>query len=62
MLFIPSGGVTVDNAASWLSGGAVAVSLGGALLGDALQGGPLDALADRAAALRAAVDEVQVVP
>lgn len=56
---LPSGGVTIDNAASYLDAGAIAVSVGGALLADALDGGDLTALRDRAARLLAAVDEVR---
>lgn len=46
--FVPSGGVTLDDTMAWLSAGALAVSLGGSLIGDALSGGSLDALAARA--------------
>lgn len=46
---IPSGGVDLEAAAAWLRAGADAVSVGGPLLGDALKGGDLGALADRAA-------------
>ena len=46
---IPSGGVDLDAARAWLQVGAEAVSVGGALLGDALRGGSLEALAERAA-------------
>lgn len=46
---IPSGGVDLDAAEAWLAAGADAVSVGGPLLGDAFQGGDLEALADRAA-------------
>jgi 2-dehydro-3-deoxyphosphogluconate aldolase / (4S)-4-hydroxy-2-oxoglutarate aldolase len=45
--FIPSGGVGLDDIPTWLKAGAVAVSLGGPLVGDALKGGSLDALAER---------------
>lgn len=45
---IPSGGVDLAAARGWLSAGAAAVSVGGPLLGDALKGGELAALADRA--------------
>jgi len=57
--FIPSGGVALDDIPSWLDAGASAVSLGGPLLGDALAGGSLDALAERsrrAASLAAAAE------
>ena len=46
--FVPSGGVGLDDIPSWLASGATAVSLGGPLIGDALKGGSLDALAERA--------------
>ena len=46
---IPSGGVDLEAAGAWLRAGADAVSVGGPLLGDALKGGDLGALADRAA-------------
>ncbi len=54
--FLPSGGVRLEDIAPWLSNGALAVSLGGPLIGDALRGGSLEALAGRA---RAAVEAVQ---
>lgn len=46
---IPSGGVGIDDAAAWISAGAMAVSLGGPLLGDAFRGGDLGQLKARAA-------------
>src|SRR5699024_1083389 len=46
---IPSGGVDLEAAAAWLPAGADAGSVGGPLVGDALTGGSLEALADRAA-------------
>ncbi|MGO2558662.1 bifunctional 4-hydroxy-2-oxoglutarate aldolase/2-dehydro-3-deoxy-phosphogluconate aldolase [Brachybacterium sp.] len=46
---IPSGGVDLEAAAAWLQAGAEAVSVGGPLVGDALKGGDLEALAERAA-------------
>ena len=54
---IPTGGVAIDQIGAYLRAGAVAVGLGGPLLGDALEGGPLDALTDRAAAALDAVRE-----
>jgi len=45
---MPSGGVDADSAAAWLAAGAVAVSVGGPLLGDAFRGGDLGALRERA--------------
>jgi 2-dehydro-3-deoxyphosphogluconate aldolase/(4S)-4-hydroxy-2-oxoglutarate aldolase len=46
--FVPSGGIGLDDVRAWLAAGATAVSLGGPLIGDALKGGSLDALAERA--------------
>jgi 2-dehydro-3-deoxyphosphogluconate aldolase/(4S)-4-hydroxy-2-oxoglutarate aldolase len=46
---VPSGGVDLAGAAAWLNAGAVAVSVGGPLLGDALRGGDMNALRDRSA-------------
>lgn len=45
--FVPSGGVSFDDIPAWLHAGATAVSLGGPLIGDALKGGSLLALAER---------------
>ncbi len=47
---VPSGGVDLDSARGWLDAGALAVSVGGPLLGDAFRGGDLGALRERAAA------------
>ncbi|WP_029113630.1 bifunctional 4-hydroxy-2-oxoglutarate aldolase/2-dehydro-3-deoxy-phosphogluconate aldolase [Mycobacterium sp. URHB0044] len=44
---IPSGGVGMAEAVEWIRAGACAVSVGGPLIGDALSGGDLDALARR---------------
>jgi 2-dehydro-3-deoxyphosphogluconate aldolase/(4S)-4-hydroxy-2-oxoglutarate aldolase len=53
---IPTGGIAVEEAGTWLAAGAVAVGVGSPLLGDALApSGDLDGLARRAQALRAAV-------
>ena len=54
--FLPSGGVRLQDIGPWLSNGAMAVSLGGPLIGDALRGGSLDALAARAHAATTAVN------
>jgi len=54
---IPSGGVDLDATRDWLDAGAVAVSIGGPLLGDALKGGDLAALRDRCRAVRAVIGE-----
>jgi 2-dehydro-3-deoxyphosphogluconate aldolase/(4S)-4-hydroxy-2-oxoglutarate aldolase len=45
--FVPSGGIVLADVPDWLRAGAVAVSLGGPLIGDALKGGSLEALAER---------------
>ncbi|GGM98347.1 2-dehydro-3-deoxyphosphogluconate aldolase/(4S)-4-hydroxy-2-oxoglutarate aldolase [Actinoplanes campanulatus] len=52
---MPTGGIGLDDIAKWLTAGAVAVGLGGPLIGDAATGGSLTALAARA---RHAVDAV----
>jgi 2-dehydro-3-deoxyphosphogluconate aldolase/(4S)-4-hydroxy-2-oxoglutarate aldolase len=46
--FIPSGGIELSDVSQWLGAGAAAVSLGSSLIGDALDGGSLNALANRA--------------
>ncbi|GAA2269435.1 bifunctional 4-hydroxy-2-oxoglutarate aldolase/2-dehydro-3-deoxy-phosphogluconate aldolase [Actinomadura luteofluorescens] len=51
---LPTGGVGPDTAAEYLAAGAIAVGAGGSLIGDALDGGSLTALTDRARALLAA--------
>lgn len=56
--FMPSGGVRLADVEAWLKNGAIAVSLGGPLIGDALRGGSLDALASRAKAVAEAVSAV----
>lgn len=48
MRVMPSGGVGVADAVTWLRAGAVAVSLGGPLLADAFDGGSLEQLTARA--------------
>ncbi|MBW1638468.1 bifunctional 4-hydroxy-2-oxoglutarate aldolase/2-dehydro-3-deoxy-phosphogluconate aldolase [Microbacterium resistens] len=45
---LPSGGVALDDIGAWIRAGAVAVSLGGPLIGDAFTGGDLGALRARA--------------
>jgi len=52
---VPTGGVSADNVAEWFAAGAVAVGVGGMLIGDALDGGDLTALAARATDLVRAV-------
>jgi 2-dehydro-3-deoxyphosphogluconate aldolase / (4S)-4-hydroxy-2-oxoglutarate aldolase len=54
---VPTGGVTIEAVGAWLDAGAVALGLGGPLIGDAMApDGDLDALAQRARAVGAAVD------
>jgi 2-dehydro-3-deoxyphosphogluconate aldolase/(4S)-4-hydroxy-2-oxoglutarate aldolase len=51
---VPTGGIGLDQVGGYITAGAVAVGLGSSLLGDALSGGDLQALTDRAGrALRA---------
>ena len=45
---IPSGGVAIEDAPAWIRAGALAVSLGGPLIGDAFSGGDLGKLTRRA--------------
>ena len=54
---IPSGGVGIADAAAWIEAGALAVSLGGPLVGDAFPGGDLRKVTERAAQVRRVVDE-----
>jgi 2-dehydro-3-deoxyphosphogluconate aldolase/(4S)-4-hydroxy-2-oxoglutarate aldolase len=54
---IPTGGVSAANAADYLRAGAFAVGVGGSLIGDAGEGGDLDALRLRAEELVRAVRE-----
>lgn len=53
---MPTGGVRLEDVASWLDAGASAVGLGGPLLGDSLEGGSLEALRHRVAT---AIDAVR---
>ncbi|GAA2477485.1 bifunctional 4-hydroxy-2-oxoglutarate aldolase/2-dehydro-3-deoxy-phosphogluconate aldolase [Winogradskya humida] len=45
---MPTGGIEISDIATWLSAGAAAVGLGSPLVGDAVRGGSLAALARRA--------------
>lgn len=54
---IPSGGVDIEDVPAWIRAGALAVSLGGPLLGDAFKGGSLTELTARARRIRNLVDE-----
>ena len=56
---VPSGGIDIENAPDWIRAGALAVSLGGPLLGDAFRGGSLAALTERATRLRGLVDDAR---
>ncbi len=53
---IPSGGVDIDDVPGWIRAGALAVSLGGPLLGDAFKGGDLQQLTIRARRVRDLID------
>jgi len=53
---VPTGGVALDDVSEYLQAGAVAVGVGTPLLGDALVGGDLAALAERARRLLDAVE------
>jgi len=52
---VPTGGVALDQIADYIAAGAAAVGLGGPLVGDALDGGSLSALTERARAALQAV-------
>ena len=52
---MPTGGVTLENAAHYLAAGAVAVGVSGALLADSLLGGDLTGLSARGEQLMASV-------
>lgn len=54
---VPSGGVEIAEVPEWIRAGALAVSLGGPLLGDAFKGGSLTELTARAQQVRRLVDE-----
>jgi 2-dehydro-3-deoxyphosphogluconate aldolase/(4S)-4-hydroxy-2-oxoglutarate aldolase len=55
VLLVPTGGVTVEDVPGYLRGGAMAVGMGGPLIGRALVEDDLGGLADRARAALAAV-------
>jgi 2-dehydro-3-deoxyphosphogluconate aldolase/(4S)-4-hydroxy-2-oxoglutarate aldolase len=52
---VPSGGIAIEDIDHWIIAGALAVSLGGPLIGDGLQGGETEGLRRRARAALAAV-------
>jgi 2-dehydro-3-deoxyphosphogluconate aldolase/(4S)-4-hydroxy-2-oxoglutarate aldolase len=56
---VPSGGVDIEDVPAWIRAGALAVSLGGPLLGDAFQGGSLTELTARARRVRSLVDQAR---
>jgi 2-dehydro-3-deoxyphosphogluconate aldolase / (4S)-4-hydroxy-2-oxoglutarate aldolase len=56
---VPTGGVDLTHIAAYIAAGAVAVGLGGPLIGDALDGGSLPALGERAGAALAAVGDAR---
>lgn len=56
---MPSGGVGIADSAAWIGAGACAVSVGDPLIGDALRGGDLSALARRCHDLIAVVAEAK---
>lgn len=56
---IPTGGVAIEQIGDYLAAGAVAVGLGGPLIGAALDGGSLEALRERASATLTAVREAR---
>ena len=53
---VPTGGVRIDDVSAYLAAGAVAVGLGGQLIGDALDGGNLAELAERAKRLTRSIN------
>jgi 2-dehydro-3-deoxyphosphogluconate aldolase/(4S)-4-hydroxy-2-oxoglutarate aldolase len=56
---VPTGGVAIEQIGDYLEAGAAAVGLGGPLIGDALDGGSLEGLRDRAGAALTAVREAR---
>lgn len=60
--FVPSGGVSLVSIPEWPEAGALAVSVGGPLIGDALVGGDLDELRARVQRVVAAVPNVERDP
>ncbi|MFC9353464.1 bifunctional 4-hydroxy-2-oxoglutarate aldolase/2-dehydro-3-deoxy-phosphogluconate aldolase [Arthrobacter sp. NPDC057013] len=59
---IPSGGVNIEDVPAWIRAGALAVSLGGPLLGDAFKGGDLQDLTARARRVRELIDRTTEQP
>lgn len=56
---VPTGGISLSDAPDYLAAGALAVGLGGSLIGDALRGGPIADLARRATELVEALGTVR---
>ena len=56
---IPTGGVGIDEAGLYIAAGCLAVGVGGPLFGDALTGGQLTELADRAAQFLRAIAQAR---
>ena len=56
---VPSGGVEIEDAPGWIRAGALAVSLGGPLIGDAFKGGDLSELTRRAGRVSRLVAEAR---
>jgi 2-dehydro-3-deoxyphosphogluconate aldolase/(4S)-4-hydroxy-2-oxoglutarate aldolase len=54
---VPTGGIRIEDAAAYLDAGAIAVGMSAPLLDDALEGGDVRALAERARRLVASLDE-----
>ncbi len=52
---VPTGGVSAENVAEWFAAGAVAVGVGGSLMGDALETGDVTSLGARVTELVKAV-------
>jgi 2-dehydro-3-deoxyphosphogluconate aldolase/(4S)-4-hydroxy-2-oxoglutarate aldolase len=52
---VPTGGISIDAADTYLDAGAIGVAIGGPLVGDALEGGDLRTLAERARGLVASL-------
>jgi 2-dehydro-3-deoxyphosphogluconate aldolase/(4S)-4-hydroxy-2-oxoglutarate aldolase len=57
IVVVPSGGIAIEDVPAWIRAGALAVSRGGPLIGDAFKGGDLALLTERARLVRRLVDE-----
>jgi 2-dehydro-3-deoxyphosphogluconate aldolase / (4S)-4-hydroxy-2-oxoglutarate aldolase len=56
---LPTGGVSIESVPEYLAAGAIAVGMGGPLIGDALDGGDLTELAERAHLVQRVVSGVR---